>query len=84
MNSYLSVFIEQIIMRIMDLYWKMGFNKKFIIYTIYILIPPGLFSVITIILMTVSNFTPTSALALVGPEVSLSEWVAEYLLEFLP
>ncbi|CAB4400077.1 unnamed protein product [Rhizophagus irregularis] len=44
----------------------------------------SLFSVVTIILIPVSNFTPTSALALVGPGVSLSEWIAEYLLEFLP
>ncbi|CAB4483428.1 unnamed protein product [Rhizophagus irregularis] len=40
--------------------------------------------VVTIILIPVSNFTPTSALALVGLGVSLSEWIAEYLLEFLP
>jgi hypothetical protein len=69
----------------MDLYWKMGFNKKiYYLCNIYILIPPGLFSVVTIILIPVSNFTPTSALTLVGPGVSLSEWFAEYLLEFLP
>ena len=76
--SYLVVFIEQVIVKIVDLYWKLGLTNKFILYSIIILILPGICGAVAGILIAVKKFPPTSALALVGPGVSLSDWFAEY------
>jgi hypothetical protein len=72
------VFIEQVIAKIVDLYWRLGFNNKFFLYSIIIMSFPGICGIVAGVLIAVKKFPAASALALVGPGVSLTDWFSEY------
>jgi hypothetical protein len=67
----------------MDLYWNMGFNKKFIGYTIYTTVPANFFLVIVVLLIVIGKgkFEPTSSIAFLGPEIVFSNLYSKYLLD---
>jgi hypothetical protein len=57
----------------MELFWKMGFNKKSILYAIYLSLPPIISAVTIIIIIVYGKFKPATALTLSGLGTLISD-----------
>lgn len=74
--SNCTVYFIQYVSTIMDLYWVIGFNKKFVLCALYSTVPSGVGLIIAVLLIIIGKYDKVSCLNFIGIGVVFSTWYA--------